>query len=137
MKEPDLQLTIKVAKGFEEAGSRGSLCAHSCPKDSVKSHCPLPHVFPCQRANVPWVLSQSFKGRRKKEGRHWASELKKGHLPSLDWLLVGDYSFQGGIVLRLIGKEAERGGSVCKSRGSSKSAAFQELQVMGVQGGRG
>lgn len=133
MKEPHLQLTIKAAKSFEEAGSRGSLCAHSCPKDSVKRHCPLPHVFPCQRASVPCVLSQLFKGRRKKEGRHWASELKKGHLPSLDWLLAGDYSFQ----LRLIGKEAERGGSVCKSRGSSKSAAFQELQVRGVQDGRG
>ena len=85
-------------------------------------HRPLPHVFPCQRANVPRVLSQLFRGRRKKE--HWASELKKGRLPSLDWLLVGDCSFQGGVVLRLIGKEAERGGSVCKFRGSSTSAAF-------------
>lgn len=63
-----------------------------------------------------------FKDRKKKE--HWASELKKGHLPSLDWLLVGDYSFQGGVILRLIGKEAEKGGSVCKWRGSSMSAAF-------------
>lgn len=63
-----------------------------------------------------------FKDRRKKE--HWASELKKGHLPSLDWLLVGDYSFQGGVILRLIGKEAEKGESVCKRRGSSMSAAF-------------
>ena len=103
----------------------------------MKSHSPLPHVFPCQRANIPCVLGHLFKGRRKNEGRHWASELKKGHLPNLDSLLVGDYSFQGGIVLRLIGKEAERGGSVCKSRGSSKSAAFQELQVTGVQDGRG
>ena len=58
------------------------------------------------------MLRQLFKGRRKKE--HWASELKKGRLPSLDWLLVGDCSFQGGVILRLIGKEAERGGSVCK-----------------------
>lgn len=83
-KKKCLRKPIKAAKCFEEACSLVSLCANSCPYV-----CPLMFSLASipirHRADIWCMLSQLFKGRRKKEGRH-KGDLRKGHLPSLDWL---------------------------------------------------